>query len=263
MKALVVGVLSIALLVGVFFAFNSYIYHEKQADQPTSEGQDTDTVTMISTYAFYDEGLKFEYPSGDAGYIITDLPVTADEVMPVRSVRLLPTADYVDEQNREGGEGSPAWVVSVYKNTEKLHPAVWVDRNKMVSNIDMAMDTPKETSIDGANTVAYRIDGLYPTDVYVIAHGGYIFVASVSFIDESSRTFQDRMAWLDSFTFVPTLTRPEGKLDPRAACESALAYMTFPSDAEARAFVEACIAGEHPEVIQRYRDGLNLERPAL
>ncbi len=50
-----------------------------------------------------------------------------------------------------------------------------------------------------------------------------------------------------------------GKLDPRVACEGALAYMTFSTGEEADLFVESCIAGDHPEVIERYRDSLNVD----
>jgi hypothetical protein len=50
-----------------------------------------------------------------------------------------------------------------------------------------------------------------------------------------------------------------GKIDPRVACESALMYTTFTSGEEAEAFVEACVAGEHPEVIERYIESLNVD----
>lgn len=50
----------------------------------------------------------------------------------------------------------------------------------------------------------------------------------------------------------------EGKLDINAVCEGALAYMTFPDGASAEAFVEECKAGEHPEVIERYKADMNI-----
>jgi hypothetical protein len=36
-------------------------------------------------------------------------------------------------------------------------------------------------------------------------------------------------------------------------------YTTFTSGEEAEAFVEACVAGEHPEVIERYIESLNVD----
>lgn len=50
----------------------------------------------------------------------------------------------------------------------------------------------------------------------------------------------------------------QGKLDINAVCEGALAYMTFPDGASAEAFVEECKAGEHPEVIERYKAEMNI-----
>lgn len=47
-------------------------------------------------------------------------------------------------------------------------------------------------------------------------------------------------------------TMPQGKIDVRVACESALMYTTFTDGAAADAFIEECVAGEHPEVIERY-----------
>lgn len=259
MKTLLVGVVAVALLIGAFFVFNAYIYHEKQVDESAEEAPDTESEVVMTTYTLNNEGLQFDYPSGRGGYTLSDLPVADGEVVPQRSLRILPTTDYVAEQGREGGEGSPAWVVSVYPNTSKLQPSVWMDRFKTVSNIDMAVATPTEMVIGGANAVSYRIDGLYPTEMSVIAHGGYMFVVSVSYLDENSPTYRDREAWINSFTFVPTTTRPAAKIDPRVACESALAYMTFANSTEADAFVEACVAGEHPEVIERYIQSLNLD----
>lgn len=49
-----------------------------------------------------------------------------------------------------------------------------------------------------------------------------------------------------------------GKLDINVVCESALAYMSFENGEAAAQFVAECKAGEHPEVIERYRADMNL-----
>ena len=54
-----------------------------------------------------------------------------------------------------------------------------------------------------------------------------------------------------------------GKLDISAVCEGALAYMTFPDSDAANTFVEECKAGEHPEVIERYKKDRNLDGAAI
>jgi hypothetical protein len=53
-----------------------------------------------------------------------------------------------------------------------------------------------------------------------------------------------------------------GKIDPRVACNSALAYMTFPAGGAAEVFVQECIEGKHPEVIERYKADLGIDASA-
>ncbi len=43
------------------------------------------------------------------------------------------------------------------------------------------------------------------------------------------------------------------KLNIHVVCEEALAFMTFPDAAAAEAFVAECEAGEHPDIIERYK----------
>jgi hypothetical protein len=45
----------------------------------------------------------------------------------------------------------------------------------------------------------------------------------------------------------------EAKININTVCEGALAYMSFPSGAEADAWVAACIRGEHPEAIDQWK----------
>jgi hypothetical protein len=51
---------------------------------------------------------------------------------------------------------------------------------------------------------------------------------------------------------------PQGKLNINVVCEGALAYMSFPDGDAAAKFVEECKAGEHPEVIEKYKADMNL-----
>ncbi len=45
---------------------------------------------------------------------------------------------------------------------------------------------------------------------------------------------------------------PQAKIDIRVACESSLMYTTFTDGKAAEAYVEECVEGKHPEVIERY-----------
>lgn len=48
-------------------------------------------------------------------------------------------------------------------------------------------------------------------------------------------------------------TSGSAKIDINAVCDGALAYMSFPSGAEAEAWVAACKRGEHPEAIDQWK----------
>ena len=52
---------------------------------------------------------------------------------------------------------------------------------------------------------------------------------------------------------------PQGKIDVRVACESALMYTTFTDGDSAEAYVEECVEGKHPEVIERYISDMGVD----
>jgi len=70
--------------------------------------------------------------------------------------------------------------------------------------------------------------------------GGYYWYSSQMPAEEADTTEQQN-------------TGSQSKLDINVVCESALAYMTFPDGDSAAKFVAECKAGEHPEVIERYK----------
>lgn len=74
------------------------------------------------------------------------------------------------------------------------------------------------------------------------------------------------MQGLFTITTVLSTTTPDmpsEKLDIGAVCAGALTYMTFPDGEAADAFIAACVAGEHPEVIERYREEAGLGAASL
>ncbi len=74
---------------------------------------------------------------------------------------------------------------------------------------------------------------------------------------ETDTVNQDEPEATTEVEAVPTM--PQGKIDVRVACESALMYTTFADGVAADAFIEECIAGEHPEVIERYLSDMNVD----
>ena len=80
--------------------------------------------------------------------------------------------------------------------------------------------------------------------VVIIALGGYYF-------------FTQR-ADVTPVTSETPANGANAKINIDAVCKNALAYMSFPDGASADAFVADCVAGKHPEVIDRYKADMNL-----
>lgn len=209
-------------------------------------------------------GYEFAYRKGPDGYTTLEDNESTDEDY-VTGVTLLNAREYAALLGAtDAREGPPAMHLRVYRNDDKLQASVWVLRHPLESNVELAMSEPEEAVISGANAVFYTVDGLYPTDTYVAAHGDHMYVLMGSYLDTEDAIHDDFQNLVSSFTFTPlSYDAPQGKIDPRVVCEGALAYMTFASGAEADAFVESCVAGEHPEVIDRYINDRGLDGAAI
>jgi hypothetical protein len=99
--------------------------------------------------------------------------------------------------------------------------------------------------------------------IAVIIFLGIIFVGFTQMFKAENTTSRDESVSVpaipaaESGTSTPVESPRQGaKIDPRVACESALMYTTFSSGEAADAFVADCVAGEHPEVIERYIEEL-------
>lgn len=56
----------------------------------------------------------------------------------------------------------------------------------------------------------------------------------------------------------PEVPAMAGKINIEEVCRGSLAYTTFMDNESAEAYVEACINGEHPDVIERYKSDMGL-----
>lgn len=57
----------------------------------------------------------------------------------------------------------------------------------------------------------------------------------------------------------PDVSNIDTKLDINQICDNSLAYTSFSDGAAADAYLVACKAGNHPEVIEQYKNSLNME----
>lgn len=252
------------ILIGGFFALNSYIYQEKQADD---EEVAIDATQDYQTYTNTTSGIMFEYKTAPDGYVVDDLSsfIGIEDTSVIQVLRVMNEREKIELENSEGGrEGPPVITVMVFENNMKQTASQWVDATPRYSNIQLALgEVDRDAVVAGANAVRYRTDGLYQADNVVVAHGAYMYHFIGAFLEEDSIIHQDFKKLVDSVTFIPTdtmpITAPPAKIDPQVACESALAYMTFANGDDADAFVTACVHGEHPEVIERYRQNMGLD----
>jgi hypothetical protein len=265
MNKFIVVCVAVCALIGVFFVFNAYIYQEKQAEELGTELPARD----VYLNQFEDEsiGIAFDYPGGPDGYVLDDTSsLMGEEVQGARVVkvyRILNLKEKSELENSEAGrEGPPSIQLMVFKNNLNQSASMWVDTHPEFSNIEMATgEVDRDGVVGGANAVRYTTDGLYMTETVVIAHGDFVYQLTGGYLEPNSIIHQDFKALVDSVRFVPSSDEvgAGAKIDVQVACESALAYMQFQSGEQADQFVAECVAGEHPEVIERYIDDLGVD----
>jgi len=224
------------------------------------------STDMLEVYSIVEEseyGYTFVYRKGPDGYISVPIP-ESDNSDFLAGRTLFNEKEYQELiASTDAREAPPSMQVRVYQNQNKESASVWASRHPAESNSELALAPFSETVISGANAVFYVVDGLYPTDTYVVAHGEHIYVLSGSYLDRQSQLYVDFQSLVDSFVFIPYAgapgTAPHAKIDVGTVCRNALASMTFATAEEAEAFVEACINGEHPEVLEAYVESLGLD----
>ncbi len=260
-------VVIVGLLVVGFFALNSYIYNEKQADEEVLVREEDD-VANYSTITDREAGFSFEYKTSPDGYVVEDTTENPGEVpddtMPLRVYTVINAREKAElEASEPGREGPPAMQLAIYQNDNNQSASTWVDTFEAQSNINLVTgEVNRDAVVGGANAVRYTTDGLYMSENAVVAHGDFVYHFSGSYLENDSVMHQDFKALVDSIAFIANNTKPaapSAKIDVRVACQSALAYMLFESSEQSDQFIEACIAGEHPDVIERYIESLGLD----
>lgn len=236
---------------------------ENGAVVPCGGALDMLTITGKVLDAVY--GYQFEYYKGPDGYATFEDPATGHRDF-VTGIVLYNARDYAAlAVSDEPREGLPAIRLRVYQNPEHLSASVWTFRNASEVNYQLKLGDESEAVIGGANATHFVTDGLYATDVYVVAHGAHVYVLTGDYGSEESTIRQDFTDLVNSFSFIPVASQfgSEAKINPQVVCENALTYMTFASSVEAEAFVNACVNGDRPEVIEQYIQGSNLDGAAI
>lgn len=149
--------------------------------------------------------LMFPYRKGPNGYVVQNGP-TGMSVDPefIKGYMLTLESDYVVHDNFSlPREGAPTIQVRVYNNPANSDAPVWAQNHPLESNIELAFGEPEEAVVGGANAVKYTADGLYASENYIVATGGYIYVFTGAYIDDSSPQRVDFGNIIRAVTFIP------------------------------------------------------------
>ena len=236
---LVVGVVIVALV--------AYFLIGQPVQDPTTQ------------YSNSELGLEFQYRPGPTGYVVQEMTPSDPSGELLRSLVVIRSEDL--NKSPEGSEGPATITIDIFKNVQNEQPGNWSRSHIQYSSINLVQGDVTETSVGGANAIRYMSDGLYASEKAVVAHGGNIYLFSGAFIDQDSDLRRDFAPLLQSVRFIerPGDNASTAKIDINAVCDGALAYMTFANDAEAQVFVTECKEGKRPEVIEQYKDSLNLD----
>jgi hypothetical protein len=155
------------------------------------------------TVADEEVDLKFEYRESPDGYVLEDISLPDSNF--IKGYLLMLESDYEELQaSTEPREGPPTISINVFKNNLNQNASVWIDQNPTYSNINLILgEADRDHVLGGANAVRYRADGLYVSEVVVVAHNGLIYVFSGAFLEEDSTIRRDFQPLLDSVEFIP------------------------------------------------------------
>jgi len=192
--------LALVVLSGIitFFIFNPFA---QIGDEANTE---TPALSEAATYQNDHYDFFFEYNDGASRYVLDEGAIsrtdrTADLL---HSVVLTHSESYPSSQGTEAQEGPETIQILVYRNTLNQSPFVWALENPQESNIGLALSEIEEAAVGGANAAHYLADGLYVSDTYIVAHGGYIYLLAGMRSDMEGQIAEDFNAVVRSFSFI-------------------------------------------------------------
>ena len=192
----------IFVLVGGYFVLT----RETGIESPVVE-------SSLQVYSNPQIGLEFDFKVGSDGYAAVEMNAEEGEKEFIKTVILMHADDVANLANiPEGSEGSPVMAVLVFKNIKKLSSRAWALANPNFSNINAKQGEVADALVGGAEAVRYMSDGLYASEIFVVANGENVYVFTGMFIDEESALRRDFPPLVESVRFIPVTTiQPEVK----------------------------------------------------
>ena len=193
---LVAGVALLMIVGGVYYLSTR---PEKVPRDETPEPQVTNTppaASQVQTYTL-DSGLSFKYPSTYVAISPEMLELMAEE-----TVTLFDKDDYEDLQNStEPREGPISITVQVFDNPNNDSAGTWITEQASSVNYDADLGRLQPREVGSEDGVAYRFTGLYEGDATAFAHGGKIYLFSVTWMGPNDAIRSDFEDVLSSIRF--------------------------------------------------------------
>src|SRR5690606_34516862 len=149
------------------------------AATPADDGQTDETVAEaregMQTVADEGTGITFTYKAGNGGYRLIE-PATSQygDSSLIKAYVMMPEEDYqrIERGEYGAGEAPPTITLFVLNDADGGDAAEWARAHNLFTNIELAMGTPTQATVGGADAVQYRADGLFAMDTYVVSSNG-------------------------------------------------------------------------------------------
>jgi hypothetical protein len=193
MNKIIYSLLAFILLLVGFFAFNSYIYHEKQGDEGSPISQ------ALTTYNSEVMGVSFDYLVGTEGYTLIK-PENMDDGSSdfVDGVALLRTADYEDIQSGPDRGGPPAINVRAF-NAPDTELIEWLEANSNFTNYQPDQSEP--ITIGDVEGIEYSWEGMFSGETAAVLYRGRVYMFDGTYSEKGDQRQADFRDILETVSF--------------------------------------------------------------
>ncbi len=159
---------------------------------------------VLSTYTDSTYHLAFMYPGGREGYMIVE-PEVGSDIDGLRKIIVLQNAEAQAQANNSpaNGESAPTITILILENTNKQDPRAWAEAHTLYSNIGLLTGDIASIRIDDTDAIRFMADGLYASEITIVAYGSYIYIINGAYIDAESSLRRDYVSLVNSLNFSP------------------------------------------------------------
>ncbi|MDD2934850.1 MAG: hypothetical protein PHX25_00020 [Candidatus Pacebacteria bacterium] len=156
---------------------------------------------LWTRYRNDDLGIRFEYRLNPDGYILIDSKNQWTDENVVESLNLFNKKEYEELLESDiPREYPPSISVLIFKNSKNYSVKEWIEKEKMISNIEFAVSEIEELDFSGSPAVRYKISGLYENEILVVLNNGLIYYINGAYLEEDSQIRKDFLEMLDHFS---------------------------------------------------------------